>query len=200
MLSSILFTVILRTIDGDSPQCFNGGMSKKKKPEVKALPTDLLKDDALDMADKYQKAMHMRFNGKKYKEIALAVGRKEQRVRCWFMRGGPLHQRYKDFCREALSVVPGLEVRSVIEKIRDEAPKSVDTITDIRDNKKVNPATRYIAAKDMLDRAGYAPVQKQANVHYVEEMSAEELDRTFQSLIDGAQKKEAPKPEELNSD
>lgn len=145
--------------------------------------------DNFSKLDKHAKAMHMRFNGAKYSAISAACGVSEQRVRVWFMRGGPLHDKYEQFCREALSVVPGLEVRSVAETISDEAPKSVKTISTLRDKKSVNPATRYMCAKDLLDRAGYAPVQKTANVHIVEEMSSEELNRTFSGFLEAARQK-----------
>lgn len=79
--------------------------------------------------------------------------------------------------------------------IVEEAPKSLRTIVKIRDKKDVNPATRFIAAKDLLDRAGYAPVQKTANVHLVEEMSAEELNRTFQTFVDAAKVKKKTDPQ-----
>lgn len=168
----------------------------KNKPKEKIEPADIIMKDPTSLAALYQKAMHMRFNGAKYKDIGLAVGRKEQRVRCWFMRGGPLHDPFKEFCRKQLSVVPGLEVKSVAERIKEEAPKSLDTITDIRDSKSTNPATRYIAAKDILDRAGYGPVQKNANIHFVEEMSGEELNHTFLSFINAAKDRRAQKSQE----
>lgn len=137
-------------------------------------------------ADRYLKAMHLRFNGMKLKQIAKECGVTYQRVRCWFMKGGPLHERYEVFSKDALALVPGLEIKSVAERIRDEAPKSLDTIVSIRDDKGANHMTRYVTAKDLLDRAGHGPVQKTANIHMVEEMSSDELTRTFQTFLDAA--------------
>lgn len=145
--------------------------------------------DPVSQAKKYERAMHLRFQGKTYKEIAQELKVGHHRVRVWFATGGVLHQRYETFAIEARSVVKDLQLKSVTELIQEEAPNSLKTIVSIRDKKDVNPATRFIAAKDLLDRAGYAPVQKTANVHVVEEMTADELHRTFQTFIDSAKAK-----------
>lgn len=163
----------------------------KQKDNTKELITG---DFAKASADMYIKAMHLRFQGMKYKEIAPLVGRKEQRVRAWFMTGGVLHDRYEVFCKEALSLVKGIEIKSVAETIRDEAPNSIKKVAEIRDKKNVNPATQLMAAKDILDRAGYAPVQKTANVHIVEEMSGDELNKMFHTFVDAAKAKKAQTP------
>lgn len=134
-------------------------------------------------AERYIKAMHLRFNGMKMKQVAKECGVTYQRIRCWFMKGGPLYERYHVFCKDAMELVPGLEIKSVAERIKDEANPSLDTIVSIRDNKFNNPMTRYVTAKDLLDRAGHGAVQKTANIHMVEEMSADELNRTFQTYL-----------------
>lgn len=165
-------------IDAKRPLWLNESMAKKE-----LHPTVV---DPVAQAKKYERAMHFRFQGKTSNEIAKELGVTAQRVRVWFATGGALHERYEVFARNQRSLIKDTEIRSVTEMIVDEAPKSLRTIVKIRDKKDVNPATRFIAAKDLLDRAGYAPVQKTANVHLVEEMSADELNKTFQTFVDAA--------------
>ena len=142
--------------------------------------------DPVAQAKKYERAMHLRFQGKTGREIAQELGVGHHRIRVWFARGGVLHKRYQAFVQGQRDLIKDTEIKSVTEMIVDEAPDSFRTVVKIRDRKDVNPATRLLAAKDILDRAGYAPVQKSANVHIVEEMSAEELNKTFQSYLDAA--------------
>lgn len=161
----------------NAPRCLNERMPSNKQ----AKDGKFLKDPSVEVL--YQKAMRMRFNGKTYEEIAQAVSRKPNAIRKWFSINGSLHERYEVFKKEALELVPGLEIKSVMDTIKDAAPKAARKMAKLVNKKGVHPSLQIIAAKDILDRAGYAPVQKNANVHVVEEMSASELDRTFDLMF-----------------
>ena len=136
----------------------------------------------------YEKAMHLRFQGMTCIKIAKIVGIRPQSVSTWFSKGGAIHERYQQFCKSALGT---LEERSetVAGILKNEAIPSLKTIQKIRDSKKYNPGVRYQCAADLLDRAGYAPVQKTANVHLVDDMGASELDDAFSSIVGEAEKR-----------
>lgn len=53
-------------------------------------------------------------------------------------------------------------------KFRSEVPKSIDALIEVRDQEGVeNPdlGQKRLAARDILDRAGYSPVRKQLTVN-----------------------------------
>lgn len=53
------------------------------------------------------------------------------------------------------------------DKFREEAERAFIVLLDILNNPKVSPKTRLEACKDVLDRAGYNPTQKQELIGHV---------------------------------
>lgn len=56
---------------------------------------------------------------------------------------------------------------SLHDKFREEAEHAFMVLLDILNNPKVSPKTRLEACKDVLDRAGYNPTQKQELIGHV---------------------------------
>lgn len=134
-----------------------------------------------DRYDKYQRAMYMRFNGAKYREIAQVCRVSDGRVRCWFMRGGMLEERYRLYCKDRLELSGELNTKPVADRIKDAAPLAIDSMVELMKGAK-REQVRFQASADILDRAGYSPILKQANVHAVDEMSIAELDKMMLDL------------------
>lgn len=68
-------------------------------------------------------------------------------------------------------------------RFRAEAPASLDLLVEVRDNKLPEPAApalRRLAARDILDRAGYSPIRKQINLDM--QMPGEEVVRAAKQL------------------
>lgn len=74
-----------------------------------------------------------------------------------------------------------LSREQIAQKIYALASVSVETVDKLRRTGKKEDI-RLKAAIDLLDRAGFAPVQKQLNVSIVEEMSREQLLQGIKSL------------------
>ncbi len=156
----------------------------KKKPEEKRLAGAR----TIHQAQKYEKAMHLKFQGKKYKEIAKICGVSENRVKAWFMTGGPLHDLYKEFCDNHLTVHQ-TATKTVAGVLQQEAVPSLETIVKLRNSKKTPHEVRYRCSADILDRGGHGAVQKVASVHAVENMTAEQIDQNFGAFLDTARQR-----------
>jgi hypothetical protein len=74
---------------------------------------------------------------------------------------------------------------AISTRIFNNAPKAIKQIEAILDNNKYKAADKLTAAKDILDRSGFAPVQKTANIHAIEDMDASSLRDLVHSLVTG---------------
>ena len=142
----------------------------------------------------YNKAIHMRFQGKSCIEIGESVGIKAKSVSVWFSKGGAIYKQYREFCEQKMGILAH-QSDSVAGILKNEAVPSLNTIKKIRDTKRYNPSVRYQCAADLLDRAGYSPVQKTANIHMIDSMSSNELDDAFSSVVTDAEKRLKDVPE-----
>lgn len=142
-----------------------------------------------------EKAMSLRFQGKGYKEIAGILDLKEGTIRNWFMTRGKVHDSYVAFCNEMMNpalnvMVSNTAARSVADKIKEAAPEALKSVIELSSNAR-KEEVRLNASVDILDRAGYMPVQKMISINAVEEMSITDLDNLIGGVLSNADKKKA---------
>lgn len=130
-------------------------------------------------------AMNMRFQNKTYSQISEVIGIKEGTIRNWFAVSGVCYEAYKEYCHNLINpVAPAVTTTqsaiNVAERIKQLAPEAIEVIGALAKNAK-REQVKYQASADILDRAGYAPVQKNININHIEEMSSNDLT----SLVDG---------------
>ena len=121
-----------------------------------------------------QRAMEMRFNGSTSQAIADDLGVSDETVRHWFAKDGRLYQPYEDLLASHL--------KPIRERIQEATHGALDSIIELSQGAK-REQVKLQASADILDRAGYMPVQKMVNVNVIDEMSAEELDNFMVDLI-----------------
>lgn len=132
-------------------------------------------------------AINMKFQGKSNPEIGKMLGVGAATVSTWFCKQGKLRKAYEARCRELLSpsVHPAVSTDSalsVADRLKAEAPGALSTIVELSRGAK-REQVKYQASADILDRAGYAPVQKNLNVDMVGEMSMQELDALVLGIV-----------------
>lgn len=134
-----------------------------------------------DLHPKYANAIQLKFQDKSYKEIASLLGAKTQTVRTWFMSSGKLFQKYADYCTALLDPAQANSI-TVQEKINTHATKAVDKMGELIEGKSED--VQYRASKDILDRAGYAPIQKSMNIHAIDDLSELQLNDELERLTE----------------
>lgn len=125
-----------------------------------------------------QKAIALRFAGHTYEQIAKALGKANVTISSWFKPNGQIADVYSQYCHDKMNPSAPMthaQAQSVADTIKSLAPMAIDTVADLARNAK-REQVRLGAAADILDRAGYAPVQKMINVHAIDEMNVGELD------------------------
>lgn len=125
-----------------------------------------------------QLAMSLRFQNKTSKQIGEAIGKSPSTVEHWFARDGQLFDAYIAYCNSVLTpAVPTThnEARSVAETLKSAAPAALEQVIALSNGAK-REQVKLSASQDILDRAGYMPIQKMLNVHMVEELSIDQLD------------------------
>lgn len=137
---------------------------------------------------KHQQALSLRFQGHTHEFIAKTLGMKVGSVRHWFATGGLLHDALEEYSYRTLNpIVPAnathTEAQNVAERIKQLASPAIEEVARVMHHAKYDD-TRLSAAKDILDRAGYMPVQKLINIHAIEEMSINELDTFIGGILE----------------
>ena len=140
--------------------------------------------------------MAMRFQGRSYSEIGAAVHISPGTVKNAFAVGGACRDAYPIYVDSVMNrPVPAEQTNagalSVADRIKGYASTAVDKIGALITGAK-HDETQLSAAKDILDRAGYMPVQKMINIHAVEEMTVNELDAFIGGILDNAPKNIGP--------
>ncbi len=153
----------------------------------------------------HTQAMALKFQGLSYTQIAAKILVPAGTLRNWFAVNGSLYEEYQKYCNSVMNATETAkkiqdESRTVAETIKSAAPGAIQTIIDLSSNAK-REQVRLGASIDILDRAGYAPVQKNINIHAIEEMSATELDAMVTSMLarDEAQIASKPKLNSINT-
>ena len=144
----------------------------------------------------HRQAMAMRFQSKTYSEISKVVNLSIGTVKNAFTVGGACHDEYPKYVDSVMNrPVPVEQTNagavSVAERIKGYASTAVDKIGQLITHAK-HEDIQLSAAKDIMDRAGYMPVQKMLNIHAVEEMSINELDSFISGILGNAAKNIAP--------
>jgi hypothetical protein len=132
-------------------------------------------------------AMSLRFQGKSYAEIGKAVNLHAGTVRNWFMVNGALHSAYTKYCANVMDAsISVKEIHapaiSVGERLKQVAPIALENVIDLANNAK-REQVKAQCNFDLLDRAGYKPIERTLNVHAVEEMGAEDLTKLVDGLL-----------------
>lgn len=133
----------------------------------------------------HKTAIALRFQGKKYQEIADILKLKEHTIRVWFMTKGILFNDYASYCKQ-MALGPKFPTAihshtlSVYEKLKEYAPQAVNNIISLADS-ATREQVKLQANADLLDRAGYKPVERIVNLNMVEEMGLKDLN----ILVDG---------------
>lgn len=133
----------------------------------------------------HQQAMILKFQGKDYPKIALELRLNVGTVRNWFQKTGLLYGEYQRYCNELMNNVPKVtnaDARTVAERLKEAAPAALESIIDLSTNAK-REQVKLAASADILDRAGYAPVQKLLNVHMIDEMDMTQLDQYVDNIL-----------------
>lgn len=117
--------------------------------------------------------LELRRAGTPYRNIAALCGCSPARVQ----------RTIKRAVRTAVSELgtPGITREEITRRIFELAPSSLSRIAELRRSKKDDVALR--ASADLLDRAGFAPVQKQLTMHAVEEMDRTQLASAISALL-----------------
>lgn len=149
------------------------------------MPMILESPPVREITPKQKISMSLKFQGKEYKEIAKEIGVSVDTLRHWYMHSGPLGIEYKRFCERVMAPKPITTVNdavTVADRIKELASPAIEEVARVMHHAKYDD-TRLSAAKDILDRAGYMPVQKMLNVHAVEEMSIDQLDSFIAGVL-----------------
>ena len=132
-------------------------------------------------------ALALRFQGKTYKQIALDLKVKEQTVCKWFMTRGLLYDEYASYCKQ-LALSPKIplaihtESLNVSDRLKQVAPSALESIIDLSSSAKKEDV-KLRASADLLDRAGYKPIERSINVNAIEELSEVNLSDLVSQLL-----------------
>lgn len=125
------------------------------------------------------KALRLKLNGVPYSMIAHACNKSRGTVRNWFCIGGELKQAY-DLSIELASAALLGDREAIQERFLIESAQSIETVAELRDTSEKDDV-RLNASKDILDRAGFKPIDKSMIVSAT--INAEQLDETFDALM-----------------
>lgn len=131
--------------------------------------------------------MALRFAGKTYEAIAKELKINAGTCKNWFTGSGSLVEEYRAYVEKVMTPPVPVERTltgsvSIAEALKAAAPNALKNIIALGDGAS-NEAVKLSANKDVLDRAGYMPVQKMIQVHAVEEMSITELDAFVHGVL-----------------
>lgn len=135
----------------------------------------------------HRQAMSMKFAKKPHSAIAKELGIHHSTVNNWFSMRGILYRPYSDYVESILQPKIAIErththALGVAERLKEAAPRALENVILLGDS-ATNEAVKLSANKDILDRAGYMPVQKMIQIHAVEEMSVNELDSMVRGVL-----------------
>jgi transposase len=124
-----------------------------------------------DLKTNQIQAVQLRFADKSYAEIAATLNVHIQTVKQWFSRG-PLSGALEAYTRNLIEPEQSA-VMTVQSKIKSHAHAAVDRMHSLlnADSEDV----QFRSAKDLLDRAGYAPIQKNLNIESIADMNDDQL-------------------------
>lgn len=152
---------------------------------IKALPINLSQTVAL-------KALRLKFSGFPYAHIATVCNKALGTVKNWFSIGGTLRAAYDAYIEVQTSALL-CDRETMQERFLTESPRSLEAVCEVRDDYgSARAADRLAAAKDVLDRAGFAPTQKHAVVSA--ELSGDDLTQALDALLDGVEERNKVRP------
>lgn len=157
---------------------------------------DALSLETLPKASKldprHQMAMSLRFQDMPQKHIAQKIGVAYDTVRSWFKTGGLLEVPYREFCNRVMNPAPAMatntEALTVADRLKEAAPNALESVIQLSKS-ATKEEVKLGASKDILDRAGYAPVQRLVNVHAIDEMSIDQLNAYVDGILTRVEKK-----------
>lgn len=128
----------------------------------------------------HQKAIELRLNAVKYKDIAQELNMKEITVRLWFSKGGICHDVFENMKKERMKEREDL-FKQIDKRLKDIAVDAVIVLENAV--RKGN----WKAAVKALEMAGFEPVHKVADVTEDEKKKTLEILKDF--FTNGGQNK-----------
>lgn len=140
------------------------------------------------MTPQQGQSMSLKFQGKSYPEISRAIGISAGTIRNWYTHSGALYDVYRDYCASVMHppVAPGAthtDAANVGDRIRQLASPAIETVASVMSGANTRADVKLAAAKDILDRAGYQPVQKMLALHVIDDMPMDQLDAFVSGIL-----------------
>lgn len=149
--------------------------------------SDVINLSRFNLTPAHNQAMSLRFQGHTYSHIASVIKYHVGTIRNWFAQDGILAESYRKYCEDLMT--PGKNViqshsdaMNVADRIKSFAPTAIDAIGSLITG-AIKEETKLAAAKDVLDRAGYMPVQKLVALHAIDEMNINQLDAFVGNIL-----------------
>lgn len=130
----------------------------------------------------YQIALILRYQGATYRQIAEHFGKAKVTVEKWFLKNGPLHEKYAEFCTQMAEHSSNAEL-AVMDQIKNACGPAAQKIAQLSQMGKTHDI-QLRASQDLLNRGGYAPVQRNINIEAgVDDLTDQELNKNFQNIL-----------------
>lgn len=146
---------------------------KKVSSKKEVLPVDYMRT----REEKEKIVVELRTKGHTYKEIYQKTGIPKPRISIILKR--VLRETSRAFNLQKNPLVPRGEI---VTKISSYAPEALDMIQRLSRRSKKDEV-KLSASKDIMDRAGFKPVERHAHLHMIDEMSRDELLQGFRNLM-----------------
>lgn len=143
----------------------------KKGPQEIKYHTEMSKDE------KEKICVELRTKGQTYNEIYKQTGIPKPRIS--IILRNVLRQTSRELNLKKNPLMPRGEIMT---RINSYAPEALDMIQRLSRRSKKDEV-RLTASKDIMDRAGFKPIERHAHVHLIDEMSRDELLQGFRNLM-----------------
>lgn len=148
------------------------GKRNKSNRRIKKLNQNIPKYTFEELSPIHQKAIELRLNAVKYKDIANELNVKEITVKKWFARGGLCHEAYLEMEKERKKEREDL-FKQIDKRLKDIA---VDAVLVLEGAVRKG---NWKAAVKALEMAGFEPVHKVADVTEDEKKKTLEILKNF---------------------
>ena len=154
-------------------------LAETAEPNIEIINTplqDTNQDNSTTIQDDFDKrVLDAKKSGKSIRELASLFQVNKGRIE------RSLNRSLKQFARDTGM---GLSVsrEDILQKIFNLAPKSLDKVSSLMEGAE-KQEVQLKAATDLLDRAGFSPVQKTLNITLIEEMSRAELVAGIRAML-----------------
>ena len=147
--------------------------NKTETTTTKDLPVDYMRT----REEKEKIVVELRTKGQTYKEIYKQTGISKPKISIILRR--VLRETSREFNLKKNPLVPRGEIMT---RISSYAPEALDMIQRLSRRARKDEV-KLTASKDIMDRAGFKPIERHAHVHLIDQMSREELLQGFRNLM-----------------